>query len=140
MLQEHRPSCGTLVVGTKNDLGHLREVEEVDGRSLALGHSCRFTELSSAEDYTSVLSTFDTFLKEIKSLCPLVNSYSKSSSSLIGPTYAGGNTSPKQKKMLVTRMLGSLIGRASPPPTPITQLIVLDRNEFAKSKSPIRHL
>ncbi|MCL4163077.1 UNVERIFIED_CONTAM: hypothetical protein GTU68_035705 [Idotea baltica] len=139
VLSLHRPTCTILVVGAKLDLTHLREVEEIDGRRLALGHSCRFfNELSSAEGYDSVSSTFTSFLRELK-YSRTISTSKTMSSSKGGITY-GGNTSPKQRKISVSRMLGSLIGRASPPPTPITQLIVLDRSEFTKSKVPIRHL
>ncbi|KAK4290070.1 hypothetical protein Pmani_037015 [Petrolisthes manimaculis] len=119
-LNERRPSASVLVLGNKSDLGHLREVEEVEARTLALNHSARFSELSTAESCEDVTDTLDSFLKEVKSQRGVATGN------------CSGNVSPKQRKMSVTRMLGSLIGRHSPPPQPITELIVLDKEERTK--------
>ncbi|XP_076028538.1 ras-related and estrogen-regulated growth inhibitor-like protein [Oratosquilla oratoria] len=110
-----------LLLGNKSDLHHLREVEEAEARSLALSHSARFSEVSAAESSTDVTESLDAFLKEIK--------ISRSQSS-----------SPRTRKLSVSRMLGSLMGRSSPPPAPITELIILDKNERSKLKAPIRYL
>lgn len=108
-----------LILGNKSDLGHLREVEEVEASTLALRYSAHFSELSTAESCEAVTEALDSYLKEIKShRCNSVMS--------------SGNVSPKQRKLSVTRMLGSLIGRHSPPPQPITELIVLDKEERNK--------
>ncbi|KAG7172624.1 ras-related and estrogen-regulated growth inhibitor-like protein isoform X3 [Homarus americanus] len=119
-LSERRSSASVLMLGNKSDLGHLREVEEVEARTLALTHASRFSEVSTAESCTPVADALDNFLKEVK-------------------THRGGsngntlsNGSPKQRKLSVTRMLGSLIGRHSPPPQHITELIVLDKEERSK--------
>ncbi|XP_045592452.1 ras-related and estrogen-regulated growth inhibitor-like protein [Procambarus clarkii] len=119
-LSERRPSASVLMMGNKSDLGHLREVEEVEARSLALTHSARFSEVSTAESCVPVADALDSFLKEVKA------QRGSNSGNLLG------NGSPKQRKLSVTRMLGSLIGRHSPPPQPITELIVLDKGERNK--------
>lgn len=118
-LSERRPSARVLLLGNKSDLGHLREVEEVEASTLALRYSTHFSELSTAESCEAVADALDSYLKEIKSQ----RHHSGMSS---------GNVSPKQRKLSVTRMLGSLIGRHSPPPQPITELIVLDKEERSK--------
>lgn len=118
-LSERRPSARVLILGNKSDLGHLREVEEVEASTLALRYSAHFSELSTAESCEAVTDALDNYLKEIKS--------QRHHSAL-----TSGNVSPKQRKLSVTRMLGSLIGRHSPPPQPITELIVLDKEERNK--------
>lgn len=119
-LSARRASASVLMLANKSDLGHLRQIEEVEARTLALAHSARFQELSTAESCVPVAGALDNFLKELKS--------QRSGSS--GNTLGVG--SPKQRKLSVTRMLGSLIGRHSPPPQPITELIVLDKDERSK--------
>ncbi|XP_076028254.1 ras-related and estrogen-regulated growth inhibitor-like protein [Oratosquilla oratoria] len=105
-----RSSAPVLLLGNKNDLHHLREVEEVEARSLALSHAARFSEVSAAESCKDVTESLDSFLREIKiSRCQ--------------------SSSPRQRKLSVSRMLGSLIGRHSPPPAPITELIILDKHD-----------
>ncbi|MPC62047.1 ras-related and estrogen-regulated growth inhibitor-like protein [Portunus trituberculatus] len=123
-LSERRASASVLIIGNKSDLGHLREVEEVEARTLALTHSARFSELSTAESCASVSEVIDNFLKEVKA-------------------QRNGNQnggSPKLRKISVTRMLGSLIGRSSPPPTPMTHLIILDKEERNKLQTPLTRL
>ncbi|XP_063886121.1 ras-related and estrogen-regulated growth inhibitor-like protein [Scylla paramamosain] len=123
-LSERRASASVLMIGNKSDLGHLREVEEVEARTLALTHSARFSELSTAESCTSVSEVVDNFLKEVKAQR--------------NSNQNGG--SPKLRKISVTRMLGSLIGRSSPPPTPMTHLIILDKEERNKLQTPLTRL
>ena len=104
---------------------HAREVEESEGRSLAFIHAARFRELSIIESADEVINIMDPFLKDVKA--------HRSTSG------RQGNISPKGRKLSVAKMLGSLIGRSSPPPAPITELIILDKQEN-KSRQPIRHL
>ncbi|XP_069182443.1 ras-related and estrogen-regulated growth inhibitor-like protein [Procambarus clarkii] len=120
-LSERRPSASVLMMGNKSDLGHLREVEEVEARSLALTHSARFSEVSTAESCTTVSQVLDGFIKEVKAQR--------------NGNQSGG--SPKLRKISVTKMLGSLIGRSSPPPRPTTHLIILDKEERNKLQTPI---
>ncbi|KAK8738335.1 hypothetical protein OTU49_003824 [Cherax quadricarinatus] len=120
-LSVRRSSASVLMLGNKSDLGHLREVEEVEARTLALTHAARFTEVSTAESCVPVADALDSFLKEVKA-----QRGSSNNGNILG------NGSPKQRKLSVTRMLGSLIGRHSPPPQPITELIVLDKGERSK--------
>ncbi|KAK4290069.1 hypothetical protein Pmani_037014 [Petrolisthes manimaculis] len=122
-LNERRPSASVLVLGNKSDLGHLREVEEVEARTLALNHSARFSELSTAESCAPVSDVLNSFLKDVKS-----------------QRNGNQNNSPKLRKISVTKMLGSLIGRSSPPPTPVTHLIILDKDERNKLQTPLRRL
>ncbi|XP_076028253.1 ras-related and estrogen-regulated growth inhibitor-like protein [Oratosquilla oratoria] len=109
LCQIHRP-IPILLLGNKNDLQHLREVEEVEARSLALSHAARFSEVSAAESSKDVTESLDAFLKEIK-------------------ITRNQSASPRQRKLSVSRMLGSLISRHSPPPAPITELIILDKQD-----------
>ncbi|XP_063589016.1 ras-related and estrogen-regulated growth inhibitor-like protein [Penaeus indicus] len=119
-LSERRASSCVLMLGNKSDLHHLREVEEVEAKSISLSHGARFVEVSTAESCIPLTGVLDHFLKEVK----------------MQRTIASGNNinsgSPKQRKLSVTRMLGSLIGRHSPPPQPITELIILDKEERSK--------
>ncbi|XP_071527039.1 ras-related and estrogen-regulated growth inhibitor-like protein [Panulirus ornatus] len=119
-LSERRATASVLMLGNKSDLGHLREVEEVEARTLALTHSARFSEVSTAESCVPVTDALDSFLRGVKSHRGGSNGNSLSSGS------------PKQRKLSVTRMLGSLISRHSPSPQPITELIVLDKEERIK--------
>lgn len=120
-ISERRPSASVLMVGNKSDLGHLREVEEIEARTLTLTHSARFSELSTAESCTSVSEVIDNFLKEVKA---------QRSDNQNG-------SSPRLRKISVTRMLSSLIGRNSPPPAPSTHLIILDKEERNKLQTPL---
>lgn len=119
-LTSRRPTANILLLGNKNDLGHLREVEELEAQSLAFTYAARFTEVSTAESCIAVTDALDSFLKEVKSQRQCSN----------GHTLSTG--SPKQRKLSVSRMLGSLIGRHSPPPQHITELIILDKEERSK--------
>ncbi|XP_071527040.1 ras-related and estrogen-regulated growth inhibitor-like protein [Panulirus ornatus] len=123
-LSERRATASVLMLGNKSDLGHLREVEEVEARTLALTHSARFSEVSTAESCAPVAEVLDGFIKEVKS--------QRNSNQ--------GGGSPKLRKISVTKMLGSLIGRNSPPPTPMTHLIILDKEERNKLQTPMRRL
>ncbi|XP_068218609.1 ras-related and estrogen-regulated growth inhibitor-like protein [Palaemon carinicauda] len=125
-LSARKPSACILMLGNKSDLSHLREVEEVEARSLALTHAARFSEVSTAESGTPVSEVLDGFLKEVKSQRNANHSHN------------GG--SPKLRKISVTKMLGSLIGRNSPPPIPTTHLIILDKEEKSKLQGPMRQL
>ncbi|XP_042883531.1 ras-related and estrogen-regulated growth inhibitor-like protein [Penaeus japonicus] len=125
-LTKRRSSACVLMLGNKSDLGHLREVEEVEARSLALTHAARFSEVSTAESCTPVAEVLDNFLKEVKAQRNGSNNQN------------GG--SPKLRKISVTKMLGSLIGRNSPPPTPMTHLIILDKEERSKLQPAMRRL
>lgn len=125
-LTARRPSASVLVLGNKSDLSHLREVEEVEARSLALTHAARFSEVSTADSCTPVSQVLDSFLKEVKAQR--------------SPNGHHNGGSPKLRKISVTKMLGSLIGRNSPPPIPTTHLIILDKEERSKLQAPMRHL
>lgn len=108
------------MLGNKSDLHHLREVEEVEAKSLSLTQGTRFFEVSTAESCVPLTGVLDHFLKEVKLQRTIANGSNIN------------NGSPKQRKLSVTRMLGSLIGRHSPPPQPITELIILDKDERSK--------
>ena len=116
-----------MLLGNKSDLHHLREVEEVDARTLALTHGASFEEISAAESCEEVTKAMDVFLKEVKATHMSVGLGSGS----------GKPGSPRLRKLSVSRMLTQLIGRHSPPPHPITEMIILDNQDRIK---PGRHV
>ena len=124
-LTDKRPSARVLLLGNKTDMEHAREVEEPEVRSIAFVHAARFREISIIESAENVINVMDIFLKDVKAHR---NNNGRQ-----------GNISPKGRKLSVAKMLGSLIGRNSPPPAPITELIILDKQE-SKSRQPIRQL
>ncbi|XP_043944161.1 ras-related and estrogen-regulated growth inhibitor-like protein [Protopterus annectens] len=51
------------LVGTKQDLCHIREVEHEEGKKLAAENQCLFYELSAAEQYQQVVMLFTQILQ-----------------------------------------------------------------------------
>uniref|UniRef100_A0A6P7F140 small monomeric GTPase n=1 Tax=Diabrotica virgifera virgifera TaxID=50390 RepID=A0A6P7F140_DIAVI len=90
-LRSHIP---TMLLGNKVDLEHLRQVEEVEGRTLAIQSNCQFHEVSVAENSAEIYSAFDTILNECRSAL----------------------RTQKTRKFSVTKMLGTLIGNCNKAP------------------------
>jgi len=91
-LQKVKPvsSVPVTLLGNKADLEHLREVDEVEGRSVALQNGCQFYEVSVAENSADLYQAFEFLLNETR--CQL------------------GNNTNKTRKFSVTKMIGTLIG------------------------------
>ncbi|CAL4134876.1 unnamed protein product, partial [Meganyctiphanes norvegica] len=121
-LSLRQPHSPVMILGNKSDLHHLREVEEVEARTLALTYGARFKEISTAECCEDVTKAMDGFLKEVKATHMSVGSGNGS----------GKPGSPRLRKLSVSRMLTQLIGRHSPPPHPITEMIILDNQDRVK--------
>jgi len=121
-LSLRRSQSQVMLLGNKSDLHHLREVEEVEARTLALTHGARFQEISTAESCQEVTEAMDGFLKEVKATHMSIGSGNGS----------GKPSSPRSRKLSVSRMLTQLIGRHSPPPHPITELVILDNQDRVK--------
>lgn len=77
-----------LLLGNKADLEHLREVAEIEGRTLAVQHGCQFYEVSVAENSSIIYSAFDVLLSECRSVL----------------------STQKTRKFSVSKMIGTLIG------------------------------
>eukprot|EP00795_Rhopilema_esculentum_P005105 gene5105-224_t len=66
MIHESKPleqGC-TLLLGNKEDLGHLREVSSKEGKRLSVHYGVRFNEVSAAEGYENVYNTIMKLLVE----------------------------------------------------------------------------
>lgn len=64
------------------------QVEEIEGRTVAIQHGCQFNEVSVAENSSSIYSSFDQLLVECKS----------------------AQSNQKIRKFSVSKMIGTLIG------------------------------
>ncbi|KAI4464916.1 ras-like family member 11 [Holotrichia oblita] len=87
-VQQLRSQILTVLLGNKCDLEHLREVEEIDGRTVGVQHGCQFYEISVAENSPTIYSAVDTVLTECRQL----------------------HSTQKSRKFSVSKMLGTLIG------------------------------
>ncbi|KAL4622854.1 ras-related and estrogen-regulated growth inhibitor-like protein [Arapaima gigas] len=56
------PVC---LVGNKQDLCHVRQVSEDEGRSLAQEHKCPFQEVSAAEDHQEISGLFTKLIRGV---------------------------------------------------------------------------
>ncbi|KAK7060681.1 hypothetical protein SK128_027143 [Halocaridina rubra] len=91
-----------ILLANKRDLDPGRQVSVEDGQALSLQHGCQFYEVSAAESHVGVTLAFQALLRETRSL------------QLTRPL-------PRQRRIsivAVSRMIGSLIGRGSDPPSP----------------------
>lgn len=77
-----------ILLGNKADLEHLRQVEEVEGRTLAIQNNCQFYEVSVAENSAAIYTAFDHILSECRSI----------------------QSTQKTRKFSVSKMIGTLIG------------------------------
>lgn len=56
------PVC---LVGNKQDLCHVRQVCEDEGRCLAREHRCHFQEVSAAESYQDIANLFTQLIRQV---------------------------------------------------------------------------
>ncbi|XP_074027153.1 ras-related and estrogen-regulated growth inhibitor-like protein [Leptinotarsa decemlineata] len=80
-----------VLLGNKADLEHLRQIEEIEGRTLAIQNNCQFHEVSVAENSPVIYSAFDTILNECRSV----------------------QSTQKTRKFSVSKMFGTLIGNTN---------------------------
>ncbi|XP_019876464.1 ras-related and estrogen-regulated growth inhibitor-like protein isoform X2 [Aethina tumida] len=111
-----RTQIPTVLLGNKADLEHLRQVEEMEGRTLAVKHNVQFHEVSVAENSQAIYSSFD----HILNLCRSVQS------------------TQKTRKFSVSKMLGTLIGNANskviPNPNQGGTVVVCHKSDLYKSR------
>ncbi|XP_063239666.1 ras-like protein family member 11B [Bacillus rossius redtenbacheri] len=90
--QKMRPVNGVPVtlLANKADLEHLREVEQSEGKTVALQYGCQFHEVSVAENSPGLYQAFESLLSECRCL--------------------HGTANHKSRKFSVSKMLGTLIG------------------------------
>lgn len=86
-----RSQMTTILLGNKADLEHLRQVEELEGRTLAVQNNCQFFEVSVAENSSTIYTAFDTVLNDCRSV----------------------QSSHKTRKFSVSKMIGTLIGNGN---------------------------
>ncbi|KAM9203257.1 ras-related and estrogen-regulated growth inhibitor-like protein [Mergus octosetaceus] len=71
--ESHVGACKKMVesavvlIGNKQDLCHMREVDWDEGQKLAMDNKCHFSGLSAAEHYQEVVAMFTKLLKNITS-------------------------------------------------------------------------
>ncbi|KAG9352398.1 hypothetical protein JZ751_020811, partial [Albula glossodonta] len=56
------PVC---LVGNKQDLCHVRQVHEEEGRSVAQENQCYFQEISAAENYQEIANLFTKLIRQV---------------------------------------------------------------------------
>lgn len=83
-----RSQMPIVLLGNKSDLEHLRQVEEVEGRTLAIQNNVQFHEVSVAENSKSIYNSIDAILNECRSI----------------------QGTQKTRKFSVSKMIGTLIG------------------------------
>ncbi|XP_066956722.1 ras-related and estrogen-regulated growth inhibitor-like [Macrobrachium rosenbergii] len=105
-----------ILLANKRDLDPGRQVSVEDGQALSLQHGCQFYEVSAAESHVGVTLAFQALLRETRSL------------QLTRPL-------PRQRRIsivAVSRMIGSLIGRGSEPPSPTLKPTVIVQEPAGK--------
>nr|CAD7396899.1 unnamed protein product [Timema poppensis] len=98
--QKMRPTTAVPVtlLGNKADLEHLREVDEVEGRTAAIQNNCQFYEVSVAENSTDLYHAFELLVNECRNLQASNNT---------------NNGHHKSRKFSVSKMIGTLIGNSN---------------------------
>ncbi|KDR18359.1 ras-like protein family member 11B [Zootermopsis nevadensis] len=93
--QKLRPVSAVPVtlLANKADLEHLREVEELEGRTAAIQNGCQFFEVSVAENSADLYQAFEVLVNECRCLQGNTN-----------------NGHHKSRKFSVSKMIGTLIG------------------------------
>ncbi|CAH0557644.1 unnamed protein product [Brassicogethes aeneus] len=86
-----RTQIPTVLLGNKADLEHLRQIDEVEGRSLAAKHNLQFYEVSVAENTTQIYTAFDLILNMCRT----------------------NHAAQKTRKFSVSKMIGTLIGNTN---------------------------
>ncbi|XP_022185150.1 ras-like protein family member 11B [Nilaparvata lugens] len=99
-LQKQRPvsSVPVILLANKADLEHLREVDEIEGRTAAIQYGCQFFEVSVAENSADLYQAFEVLLNE--SRCQQGNNKTRkfSVSKMIGTLIGGGGNNKEQKQ------------------------------------------
>ncbi|XP_063589014.1 ras-related and estrogen-regulated growth inhibitor-like protein isoform X1 [Penaeus indicus] len=88
-----QPNPPVLIMANKKDLEHIRQVPESEGRKLAEQYGCRFVEVSAAEMVSQVNDSIDGLLRQVSQL--------------------KGQTSPRLRKLSVSKMFNQLMNRTS---------------------------
>lgn len=115
-VQQLRSQIPIVLLGNKCDLEHLREVDEIDGRTVAVQHGCQFHEISVAENSPTIYSSVDMILTECRQL----------------------QSTQKSRKFSVSKMIGTLIGSANGKGTPNANqggtVVVCHKSDLYKSR------
>lgn len=106
-----------VLLGNKADLEHLRETEEIEGRTIAVQHGCQFHEVSVAENSETIYQAFDSLVTECRAV----------------------QATQKTRKFSVSKMIGTLIGTANnvkTPPNPNQggTVVVCQKSDLYKSR------
>ncbi|CAH1369051.1 hypothetical protein MTP99_010544 [Tenebrio molitor] len=111
-----RTQMPIVLLGNKSDLEHLRQVDEVEGRTLAIQHNSQFHEVSVAENSPTIYSAIDAVLNECRSL----------------------QNTQKTRKFSVSKMIGTLIGNANGKVVPNANqggtVVVCHKSDLYKSR------
>ncbi|XP_069984391.1 ras-related and estrogen-regulated growth inhibitor [Penaeus vannamei] len=105
-----------ILLANKRDLDPGRQVSVEEGQALSLQHGCQFYEVSAAESHVGVTLAFQALLRETRSL------------QMTRPT-------PRQRRLsivAVSRIIGSLIGRGTDPPSPTLRPTVVVQEPAGK--------
>ncbi|XP_022913684.1 ras-related and estrogen-regulated growth inhibitor-like protein [Onthophagus taurus] len=115
-VQQLRSQMPIVLLGNKSDLEHLREVEEIDGRTTAVQHGCQFYEVSVAENSSTIYTAFDMVLSDCRQL----------------------QATQKTRKFSVSKMIGTLIGSTNgkvvPNPNQGGTVVVWHKSDLYKSR------
>ncbi|XP_044743075.1 ras-related and estrogen-regulated growth inhibitor-like protein [Chrysoperla carnea] len=101
------------LVGNKSDLEHLREVDEIEGRTIAVQHNCQFYEVSVADNTTNLYQAFETLILE----CRVIQ-----------------QTTQKTRKFSVSKMIGTLIGKTPQSLPQGGTVVVCQKSDLYKSR------
>ncbi|KAG5870081.1 hypothetical protein JTB14_001137 [Gonioctena quinquepunctata] len=111
-----RNQIPTVLLGNKADLEHLRQIEKLEGRTVAVQNNCQFYEVSVAENSPTIYSAFDAILNECRSV----------------------QSTQKTRKFSVSKMIGTLIGNANSKGIPNTNqggtVVVCHKSDLYKSR------
>ncbi|CAH1183310.1 unnamed protein product [Phaedon cochleariae] len=86
-----RNQIPTVLLGNKADLEHLRQIEELEGHTVAIQNNCHFHEVSVADNSSAIYASIDALLAECRS----------------------AQSTQKTRKFSVSKMFGTLIGTAN---------------------------
>ncbi|XP_044752379.1 ras-related and estrogen-regulated growth inhibitor-like protein [Coccinella septempunctata] len=111
-----RSQMPIVLLGNKCDLEHLRQVEEVEGRTVAIQNNCQFHEVSVSENSRAIYTSIDSILNECRSV----------------------QSTQKPRKFSVSKMIGTLIGSANGKVAPNTNqggtVVVCHKSDLYKSR------
>ncbi|KAK4324095.1 hypothetical protein Pmani_005253 [Petrolisthes manimaculis] len=117
-----------ILLANKRDLDHARQVTVEEGQALSLQHGCQFYEVSAAESHVGVTLAFQSLLRETRALH-------------LTATTRSNHLLPRQRRIsivAVSRMIGSLIGRGSDPPSPTLRPTVVMQSGCGSPKRTLR--